>query len=201
MQLALRILAVVLLGSVLSWIGRPALASRAFALYASLVLKPTRARQREIQRQLGASKAELRATSRQEQFTEWSRLRKQVDRDSVDLETTKTALASHRARFDQVFSALFFAVTSGAQWGIVWWYRRQPVVWMPAGWMPAYAESLLNVGGAPKGAVSVTIWSIVCKRVIDLFREIVIQWVAGPLLSQVDTWRTDKQPELVQELD
>ena len=64
---------------------------------------------------------------------------------------TETALASHRARFDQVFSALFFAVTSGAQWGIVWWYRRQPVVWMPAGWMPAYAESLLNVGGAPKG--------------------------------------------------
>lgn len=63
----------------------------------------------------------------------------------------EAALASHRARFDQVFTALFLAVTSGLQWGIIWWYRRQPVVWVPAGWMPAYAESLLNIGGAPKG--------------------------------------------------
>lgn len=112
MQLALRILAVVLSGSVLSWIGRPALASRvsscrpclrlgaqpltialsllvqAFALYASVVLEPTQARQRELQKHIRASKTELRATSRQEQFTEWSRLRKQVDKDLVNLETT-----------------------------------------------------------------------------------------------------------------
>jgi hypothetical protein len=70
---------------------------------------------------------------------------------TLTISALDATLASRRARFDQVLSVVFYAVTSGSLWGIVWWYRRLPVIWIPAGWMPGSVASLLSIGGAPKG--------------------------------------------------
>lgn len=60
-------------------------------------------------------------------------------------------VASHRAQFDRAFSTLLYVSTSGLQWAIVWWYRREPVFWMPAGWIPRGFDRWLSFGGGPRG--------------------------------------------------
>jgi hypothetical protein len=121
-------------------------------------------------------------------------------------------VASHRAQFDRALSTLLYVITSGLQWAIVWWYRREPVFWMPAGWVPRGMDRWLSFGGAPRGesipsrskahalnnasssvagSVSVTVWSIVCKKVAGILAGVVAQWVPNPF----DSARWNRQGE------
>ena len=40
--------------------------------------------------------------------------------------------------------------------------------WIPRGWVPGYVEWALSFPRAPKGSVSVQIWSIACATVVQL---------------------------------
>lgn len=100
-----------------------------------------------------------------------------------------SSIQSHETRFKAVSDTVLSVSTSGAQWAIVWWFRQKPVFWMPAGWMPRAMEWIMSVGGGQRGdlqagidimfriadcnaltgAVSVTTWFILCKKVINVF--------------------------------
>lgn len=62
-----------------------------------------------------------------------------------------TQLSSARAGFAMRFSTLIWVITTGASLALAWWYRREPVFWMPAGWVPGPVEWLLRFPSAPKG--------------------------------------------------
>lgn len=152
--------------------------SQAFALYAPIFLKSLHSQQRTLKRDILRNKAELQATSSQDQFAKWAKLRRRLDKGLSDLETISSlhpclssrnpdlptrnlpcplcaildaTVASHRAQFDRVFSTLLYVITSGLQWAIVWWYRREPAFWMPAGWVPRGMDRWLSFGGGPRG--------------------------------------------------
>jgi hypothetical protein len=65
--------------------------------------------------------------------------------------TPDTTLSSSRTSFNTKFSSLLWVLTSGANWVLVWWYRKQPVFYLPPGWLPAPVAWLLSFPSAPRG--------------------------------------------------
>jgi len=74
-------------------------------------------------------------------------------------------------------------MTTGLQFVVTWWYRKQPVFYLPEGWLgpltwwlslpfaPAGTSSCCSVLTihsffSLEGSVSVGVWQMACKRVI-----------------------------------
>ncbi|KLT40083.1 protein GET1 [Cutaneotrichosporon oleaginosum] len=168
---------IVLLTQLVAWVGKTALQEFAFGAYTRFFLAGTQSRQKRLRAQVLQDKAELAKTSSQDEFAKWAKLRRKVDKGLADLETTNTSLSSARAAFGLRFSSLIWVVTTGASFFLVWWYRRVPVFWLPAGWVPGPVAWVLAFPGAPRGkarattkltpgSVSVGAWSTVCKQVL-----------------------------------
>lgn len=71
--------------------------------------------------------------------------------DNPVLTVLDTTLASARSGFALRFGTLIWVATTGAQLVLVWWYRRQPVFWLPAQWVPGPVAYVLRFPSAPKG--------------------------------------------------
>lgn len=177
MELGLLILLVIFATNVVSWIGKSVLVELAFAAYQPFFLRPSYTKQRALKKEILANKAELNATSSQDQFAKWAKLRRKLDKGLADLEKLNGSLSSHRSRFTSLFSTLLYVFTSGLQLVLCWYYRRQPVFWLPYGWTPNAVSWVLSFGGGPKGSISVTAWSFICKRVITTIEDLVKEWI------------------------
>jgi hypothetical protein len=58
------------------------------------------------------------------------------------------------------------------------WFAKSPMFWMPAGWLPYYAEWVLSFPRAPLGSVSINVWGIACASMIALASEaLAATWV------------------------
>ncbi|KAK1927310.1 protein GET1 [Papiliotrema laurentii] len=172
-SLAILIFIVVLLTQTVSWVGKTVLQELAFAAYSRVFLSGTASKQRALRKQVLTDKAELAKTSSQDEFAKWAKLRRKLDKGIADLEKINNSLTSARTGFGLKFSTLIWTTTTGAQLVLVWWYRRQPVFWLPKGWLPGPAAWLLSLPSAPKGAVSSAAWCAVCKRVLATLEEVV----------------------------
>lgn len=58
------------------------------------------------------------------------------------------------------------------------WYQKQPVFWIPQGWVPYYAEWLLSFPRAPVGSVSIQAWQLACGSVILLVSDAIFAVIA-----------------------
>ncbi|KAL7422364.1 GET complex subunit get1 [Cryptotrichosporon argae] len=171
--LGLLIFAVVLLTQVVGWVGKTVLLELAFSLYTSLFLGGPYAKQRALRRQVLEDKAELGRTSAQDEFAKWAKIQRRIEQSAADLEKINATIASSRSSFATKFNTLLWLLTTGAQFVLVWWYRRQPVFYLPSGWAPAPVAYMLKWPSAPRGSVSSGVWCAVCKRVITTAEEIV----------------------------
>lgn len=54
------------------------------------------------------------------------------------------------------------------------WYAKQPMFWLPQGWVPYQAEWVLSLPRAPLGSISVNVWAIACGSVIGMISEGII---------------------------
>ena len=85
-----------------------------------------------------------------------------------------------RTKFDTQIGFIRWASTSGAGWAISLWYRREPVFWIPEGWVPGYIEWGLSFPKAPIGSVSIQVWTFAITQVLR-----VIAPVIGSLIASV----------------
>ncbi|RSH81694.1 GET complex subunit get1 [Apiotrichum porosum] len=204
-NLAVIIFLVVLLTQVVAWIGKSVLQEAAFSAYSSIFLSKAHRDQSRLRKQVLEDKAELNRTSSQDEFAKWAKLRRKVDKGIADLEKTNAVLASSRSTFGFRFNTLIWIATTGAQLVLVWWYRRQPVFWLPAQWVPAPVAYILRFPSAPKGSVSSAAWGTVCKRVLTSVEEIVKPFfqpappVAEPMGVPVAV--PEKQTATIQEVE
>lgn len=53
------------------------------------------------------------------------------------------------------------------------WYSKQPIFWIPYGWVPYYVEWLLSFPRAPLGSISIQAWWLACASVILLISDAV----------------------------
>jgi hypothetical protein len=61
---------------------------------------------------------------------------------------------------------------------IQFWFQKQPMFWIPKGWVPYYAEWLLSFPRAPVGSISIQAWALACGAIILLVSDALVAVVA-----------------------
>ncbi|WVO21360.1 protein GET1 [Cryptococcus decagattii] len=172
-NLTLAIFLCTLINQIVSWVGKSVLQEIAFTAYSWVFLSGIAAKQRKLRKQVLEDKAELGRTSSQDEFAKWAKLRRKLDKGLADLEKANNNLSSSRSSFSKKFSTLLWLMTTGAQFLLSWWFRKQPIFWLPEGWVPYPVAWLLSFPSAPIGSVSSGAWGAICRCVLNTLQEII----------------------------
>ncbi|KAK6356595.1 GET complex subunit get1 [Orbilia javanica] len=120
---------------------------------------------RQQQTEVLKIRKEMAATSSQDEFAKWAKLRREHDKKAAELEKLSEIVAAHKMRFSQVVSTTRWLLFSALGFFVQFWHRKEPVFWLPIGWVPDYVEWGLSFPQAPRGSVSVNVWSA-CTAVV-----------------------------------
>lgn len=182
MSLLLTIFLLVFIGQLVTWIGKAVLLDFTYDMYLRVSRSPLAARQRALKSEILKTKSELLKTSAQDQFAKWAKLRRSVDKGLADLEKLNAEVASSKSGFSMKFNSLLWLLTTGMQFAVGWWYRKQPVFYLPEGWFGPLGWCLA-LPFAPAGSVSVGVWQMACKRVIVVGEKVVKDFTGSSLSS------------------
>ncbi|KAF8965534.1 CHD5-like protein-domain-containing protein [Flammula alnicola] len=184
MSILLTIFLLVFVGQLVTWIGKTVLLDFTYDAYLRITRSPLGARQRALKSEILTTKAELMKTSAQDQFAKWAKLRRSVDKGLADLEKLNAEVASAKSGFGMKFNTILWLLTTGLQFVVGWWYRKQPVFYLPEGWFGPLGW-WLSLPFAPAGSVSVGVWQMACRRVI-VVGERVVKDLAGASAKSSD---------------
>ena len=90
----------------------------------------------------------------------------------------ESSIETTKATFDSAVSSLRWLGTNGLRMLLQFWFQKQPMYWIPKGWVPYYAEWLLSFPRAPVGSISIQVWSVACMAVIVLVSDALVAAVA-----------------------
>jgi len=90
----------------------------------------------------------------------------------------ESSIEATKATFDSAVSSLRWLGTNGLRMLLQFWFQKQPMYWIPKGWVPYYAEWLLSFPRAPVGSISIQVWSVACMAVIVLVSDALVAAVA-----------------------
>ncbi|KHN97754.1 CHD5 domain protein [Metarhizium album ARSEF 1941] len=144
------------------------------------------AEQRRLQAEYLRVRRDLNATSSQDEFAKWAKLRRQHDKLLEELDAAKKKMEASRARFDSYLTAMRMLAIKVPQYVLPFWYGKEPMFWLPYGWFPYYAEWIISFPRAPMGSVSAPSWQLACSGVIALLGEIVM-FAGGQIFAQSKT--------------
>lgn len=113
-------------------------------------------------------KREMNATSSQDEFAKWAKLRRQHDKAVEQYDAKANSLKSFRNNFNQAVTVARWLGTNGLRFFLQFWFAKRPMFWIPRGWVPGYVEFLLSFPRAPRGSVSIQVWGIACGTVVQL---------------------------------
>jgi tail-anchored protein insertion receptor len=153
--------------------------------------------QLHLRREIVRLKRELAGTSAQDDFAKWAKLRRQHDKAVADYDKISTlsnqihfsllcailanlytrtanALSSTRSTFDSRINTVRTVTLTGFRLWLQYWYMREALFWIPQGWLPGYVEWVLSFPKAPRGSVSVQIWSMACSTVVAMASEVFV---------------------------
>ncbi|KAH8906966.1 CHD5-domain-containing protein [Coniochaeta sp. PMI_546] len=169
------IFAVELAVQIINNFGAAAINSLLWRIYTSLPTQLSKdyAQQRKLQAEYLACRKELNATSSQDQFAKWAKLRRKHDTLLEELEKKKKSLEATKSGFDRYVTGVRWVSTRGLQWFLPFWYAKEPMFWLPYGWFPYYVEWFLSFPRAPMGSVSIVAWQWACTGVLTLLAETV----------------------------
>jgi len=136
------------------------------------------AEQKKLKREYMKVRQEMNATSSQDEFAKWAKLRRQHDKLYEQLEKSKTSLDSNKATFDTSISTLRWLGTNGLRMVLQFWFSKRAMFWLPKGWFPYYAEWLLSFPRAPMGSISIQAWTLACAAVILLVSDALVATAA-----------------------
>ncbi|KAK4459961.1 CHD5-like protein-domain-containing protein [Cladorrhinum samala] len=148
------------------------------------------AAQKKKQKEYLAVRHELNATSSQDQFAKWAKLRRQHDKLLEDLEKKKNSHDAARVQFDRYLTTARLVSTRGLQWFLPMWYSKEPMFWLPSGWFPYYVEWFASFPRAPIGSVSIVVWQWACTGMLVLIIEAIMTLVGYAVASK----QKQKQP-------
>jgi len=152
--------------------------------------------QRALKTQFLKLRRELNSTSSQDEFAKWAKLRRQHDKVLEELEKSKATLDTTKKTFDQIITTLRWLGTNGLRMLLQFWFSKQPMFWIPSGWVPYYAEWLLSFPRAPLGSISIQAWALACGAIILLVNDAIIALVGLALsLKQNTGSREEKRKE------
>jgi hypothetical protein len=134
--------------------------------------------QRKLQAEYLKIRRELNATSSQDQFAKWAKLRRQHDKLLEQLEATKKNLDGSKANLSKYISVARFLLLRGPQFLLPFWYGKEPMFWLPHGWFPYWAEWFFSLPRAPLGSVSAASWQVACVGLVTMVADLISGIVA-----------------------
>ncbi|OCK85383.1 hypothetical protein K432DRAFT_318518 [Lepidopterella palustris CBS 459.81] len=152
--------------------------------------------QARLKREVLRLKRELNGVSAQDDFARWAKLRRQYDKVAADFEKIDSSLRSVQTSFNATVSSVRWLSTNGVRFFLQFWYSKQPLFWIPRGWVPGYAEWILAFPRAPRGSVSINIWDIACASIIGLVSEAIVA-VYVLVMKQAPDQRKEKPQAFV----
>ncbi|KAF7537267.1 hypothetical protein G7Z17_g12881 [Cylindrodendrum hubeiense] len=150
---------------------------------------------RKLQADYLKIRGELNATSSQDEFARWAKLRRQHDKLLEQLENKKKSTEAARSSFDTYLTGIRLVVTRAPQYFLPFWYATEPMFWLPHGWFPYYAEWILSFPRAPIGSVSIASWQLACTGVIALFSDLIVGIIGLTLSAQKKEAPVAAKPE------
>jgi hypothetical protein len=127
-------------------------------------------------------KRDMNNTSSQDEFAKWAKLRRRHDKATEEYEASNKAFSSQKSSFDWAIKIARWVSTSGLKLFLQFRYNSTPVFVLPPGWFPYYVEWVLSFPKAPRGSVSVQVWSSVCGVVVRVLAEListVLLWIGS----------------------
>lgn len=103
-------------------------------------------------------------------------------------------LDSTKTTFDSTVSTLRWIGTNGLRMLLQFWFQKQPMFWIPKGWVPYYAEWLLSFPRAPVGSISIQAWALACGAVILLTSDAIAAIVGLALTARSSTQKRKEEP-------
>ncbi|RPA79902.1 hypothetical protein BJ508DRAFT_227165 [Ascobolus immersus RN42] len=131
---------------------------------------------RKLQREVLTLRGQLRATSSQDEFAKWAKLKRKEDKLLADFEKSKKALESHKSTHSTLASTSKRILTTGVKLVLQFYYLRTPVFHLPKGAVPGYIEWVLAFPKCPSGSVSVNVWMMAVGAVVELLGA-AVAWV------------------------
>ncbi|PKI82807.1 hypothetical protein MVES_003230 [Malassezia vespertilionis] len=112
------------------------------------------------------TRQELNLTSAQDQFSKWAKLRRKVDKLTQQVEDKNRSLSSSQFTFGIAFKVFLFVLNTAVPSILTFYFRRSPMFYLPPGDWFGPLGAWLSWPKAPAGAVSSTVWTTVCGRVL-----------------------------------
>jgi hypothetical protein len=154
----------------------------------------TASEQRKVQSEYLKVRRDLNATSSQDEFAKWAKLRRQHDKLLEQLETKKKSMETSRAKFDNYLTGARILVTRAPQYLLPFWYAKEPMFWLPYGWFPYWAEWIISFPRAPLGSVSVASWQLACTGFVGLIADLIAGAVGLVLSARAGNTKTKEMP-------
>ncbi|PSS20525.1 hypothetical protein M430DRAFT_75778, partial [Amorphotheca resinae ATCC 22711] len=145
-----------------------------WSIYNNVSSSKFAAEQRNLKSQFIKVRKEMNATSSQDEFAKWAKLRRQHDKLLEQLEKAKSYSDAKKAAFDSAVSTVRWTATNGLRMFLQYKYLRTPMFWIPQGWVPYYAEWLLSFPKAPLGSISINVWTLACTAAISLVSDALV---------------------------
>ncbi|OJD11776.1 protein GET1 [Emergomyces pasteurianus Ep9510] len=124
--------------------------------------------QRRMKSDVVQLKREMNATSSQDEFAKWAKLRRRHDKALEAYEAKNNQLIKSKSSFDMTIKSVRWAATSGLMLFLQFWHSKTPIFVLPPGWIPWQVEWVLSFPRAPLGTVSIQIWGGACATVVAL---------------------------------
>lgn len=173
-------------------IGAAAINNMLWNLYLTLPTQVSKqaAEKNKFQKEYLAIRRDLNATSSQDHFAKWAKLRRQHDKQLEQLEKMKASHEASKAKFDRTAGIIRWSATSGVKFLLPWIYGKEPMFWLPNGWFPYYVEWILSFPRAPLGSVSIVSWQAACAAAVLFFSDA----IKAILASALGAKSTQRQP-------
>lgn len=135
-------------------------------------------------KELFDTRQQMNATSAQDEFSKWAKLRRKVDKLTGEVDEQNKLISSGQFFFSILFKGLMFILNMAIPWMLSSYYSTTPMFYLPPGDWFGPLGYLFSFPKAPVGAVSTTVWTMVCGRVLtlvgDYCREV---FVSDPVLD------------------
>ncbi|KAF1990934.1 hypothetical protein K402DRAFT_323726 [Aulographum hederae CBS 113979] len=124
-----------------------------------------------LQKEIIRLRRERAAISAQDNFTKWAKLGRQLDKVVAEHEKSTSSLSSVKSTFDSTATTIRWLLTNGLRFYLQYRYAREPLFWLPHGWIPTYVEWIMAFPRAPRGSVSVQVWFVACSSIVKMVGE------------------------------
>ncbi|KAF0477677.1 get complex subunit get1 [Gigaspora margarita] len=165
MALAFFIAMIVLLTELMLWVGYSQIASLAYIVYLNIFKKEDLVNQRKIKRAILTVRQELARTSPQDEFANWARLKRKLDKKVNELEKITASFGYLKTSFEVKFTSFLWVASNGIQIILMLYFLSTPVFYLPQGWFSPVTW-IFSMPFSPSGSVSVGFWFLACRKMV-----------------------------------